>query len=209
MVGICAVSGLLVAGTNAPVQVKTAETAETAVKPSEETKKVSEVKEAQAVKKPAKAILVTSLGTIEFTFLTDKAPNTCANFIKLAQTNFYDGVTFHRVIPNFMIQSGCPNSKKGAKGIPGTGGPGYNIKAEFNDTKHVPGIVSMARSTDPDSAGSQFFICVNTCPHLDGKYTAFGKVTKGYDVVEKISKVETGAMDKPIEDVVIKSIRVE
>jgi len=209
MLGICAVSGLLVAGTNAPVQKKTAETAEKAVKPSEETKKVSEVKEAQAVKKPTKAILDTSLGTIEFTFLTDKAPNTCDNFIKLAQTNFYDGVTFHRVIPNFMIQSGCPNSKKGAKGIPGTGGPGYNIKAEFNDTKHVPGIVSMARSADPDSAGSQFFICVNTCPHLDGKYTAFGKVTKGYDVVEKISKVETGAMDKPIEDVVIKSIRVE
>jgi peptidyl-prolyl cis-trans isomerase B (cyclophilin B) len=114
-----------------------------------------------------------------------------------------------------MIQGGCPNSKVDEKGkrvgngTPGTGGPGYNIKAEFNDTKHVPGIVSMARSRHPDSAGSQFFICVNTVPYLDKQYTAFGKVTKGYDVVEKISKVKTGPGDMPLEPVIIKKVTLK
>ena len=139
---------------------------------------------------------------VEFEFLKDKAPKTCENFIDLAKKGFYDGLIFHRVIEGFMIQGGCPLGN-------GTGGPGSKIKAEFNDTKHVPGIVSMARSSDPDSAGSQFFICVAPTPHLDNKYTAFGRVTKGYDVVEKISKVKVNLQDRPIEPVVMKKVYVK
>lgn len=139
---------------------------------------------------------------VEFEFLKDKAPNTCENFIKLAKKGFYDGLIFHRVIDGFMIQGGCPLGN-------GTGGPGYTINAEFNDTKHVPGIVSMARSRDPNSAGSQFFICVADCPHLDNNYTAFGRVTKGYDVVEKISKVKVNLQDRPLEPVVMKKVYVK
>ena len=139
---------------------------------------------------------------VEFEFLKDKAPNTCENFIKFAQKGFYDGLIFHRVIDGFMIQGGCPLGN-------GTGGPGYTIKAEFNDTKHLPGIVSMARSSDPDSAGSQFFICVADDTYLDNKYTAFGRVTKGYDVVEKISKVKVNLQDRPLEPVVMKKVYVK
>ncbi|MBO7542793.1 peptidylprolyl isomerase [bacterium] len=139
---------------------------------------------------------------VEFEFLKDKAPMTCENFIKLAKRGFYDGLIFHRVIEGFMIQGGCPLGN-------GTGGPGYTINAEFNDTKHVPGVVSMARSRDPNSAGSQFFICVGESPHLDGQYTAFGRVTKGYDVVEKISKVKVNLQDRPIEPVVMKKVYVK
>ena len=139
---------------------------------------------------------------VEFEFLKDKAPNTCENFITLAKKGFYDGLIFHRVIEGFMIQGGCPLGN-------GTGGPGYTIKAEFNDTKHLPGIVSMARSSDPDSAGSQFFICVADDAYLDNKYTAFGKVTKGYDVVEKISKVKVNLQDRPLEPVVMKKVYVK
>lgn len=139
---------------------------------------------------------------VEFEFLKDKAPNTCENFITLAKKGFYDGLIFHRVIDGFMIQGGCPLGN-------GTGGPGYTINAEFNDTKHVPGIVSMARSRDPNSAGSQFFICVADCPHLDNNYTAFGRVTKGYDVVEKISKVKVNLQDRPLEPVVMKKVYVK
>lgn len=167
-------------------------------------------------KQPKEAVLETSMGTITFKFLYDKAPNTCENFIKLAKKGFYDNLTFHRVIDKFMIQGGCPNSKvdeKGnrvGKGIPGTGDPGYKLKAEFNDKKHVPGIVSMARSMHPDSAGSQFFICVNTVPHLDKQYTAFGQVTKGYDVVEKISKVKTDPRNNmPEKPVIIKKVTLK
>ena len=148
------------------------------------------------------AVIETNMGTIKFKFLKDKAPKTCENFIKLTEKGFYDGTIFHRVIPNFMIQGGDPEGT-------GTGGPGYHIKAEFNDTKHVPGIVSMARSMDPDSAGSQFFICVAAVPHLDGQYTAFGKVIEGYDVVEKISKVKTLPGDKPVEPVIMKKVTIE
>ena len=148
------------------------------------------------------ARLETSQGTIVFTLLEDKAPNTCSNFVKLAQDGFYDGLAFHRVIPGFMIQGGCPNGN-------GTGGPGYTIDAEFNDTHHGPGIVSMARAQDPNSAGSQFFICVADCGFLDKQYTAFGRVTEGYDVAEAISKVARNAQDKPLEAVVIKKVTIE
>ena len=147
------------------------------------------------------AVVETSMGTFKIAFLTDKAPKTCENFITLAKKGFYDGLGFHRVIPGFMIQGGCPKGD-------GTGGPGYMIKAEFNDTKHVPGIVSMARANDPDSAGSQFFVCVASPSHLDGQYTAFGKVTEGYDVVEKIAKVPCNG-STPVTKVTIKKITVE
>ncbi len=148
------------------------------------------------------AVVETSMGAFKFKFFEDKAPDTCKNFIDLTNKGFYNGLIFHRIIPNFMIQGGCPDGT-------GTGGPGYKIKAEFNDVKHVPGIVSMARSRHPDSAGSQFFVCVANTPFLDGKYTAFGKVIEGYDVVEKISKVKTGTNDKPIKDVIIKKITIK
>ena len=196
---------------------KETEPAKSAVKETKAAKEVKKVKEAKTknkeTKKPEKkmteekkkdqiAVIETNMGTIKFKFLEDKAPKTCENFIKLTEKGFYNGTIFHRVIPNFMIQGGDPDGT-------GMGGPGYHIKAEFNDTKHVPGIVSMARSMDPDSAGSQFFICVAAVPHLDGQYTAFGEVIEGYDVVEKISKVKTLPGDKPVEPVVMKKVTIE
>jgi len=168
---------------------------------NKETKK-TEKKMTEEKSKDQIVVIETNLGTIKFKFLKDKAPKTCENFIKLTEKGFYDGTIFHRVIPNFMIQGGDPDGT-------GMGGPGYNIKAEFNDTKHVPGIVSMARSMDPDSAGSQFFICVAAVTHLDGQYTAFGEVIEGYDVVDKISKVKTLPGDKPVEPVVMKKVTIE
>ena len=137
----------------------------------------------------------------------DIAPISVENFEKLANEKFYDGLTFHRVIPGFMIQGGCPEGT-------GMGGPGYTIKGEFaqngveNNLKHTTGILSMARAMDPNSAGSQFFIMVADAPHLDGGYAAFGKITEGMEEAEKIVSVPRDYMDKPKQDVVIKSIRV-
>ena len=136
------------------------------------------------------------------------APNTVNNFISLVKKGFYDGLIFHRVISGFMIQGGCPD------GI-GTGGPGYAIKGEFsqngfhNELKHEPGVLSMARSMEPDSAGSQFFIMHKRAPHLDGAYAAFGKVTEGLDVVDKIAEVRTDYSDRPMKEQKIKTITVE
>ena len=140
----------------------------------------------------------------------DKAPNTVNNFISLANKGFYDGLTFHRVIPGFMIQGGDPEGT-------GSGGPGYEIKGEFasngftqNDLKHTTGVLSMARTNIPDSAGSQFFIMVADAGHLDGQYAAFGKVTEGADVAIAISRVQRNMWDdKPKKPVVIQSIRVD
>ncbi len=138
----------------------------------------------------------------------DIAPISVENFEKLANEGFYDGLTFHRVIPGFMIQGGCPEGT-------GMGGPGYCIKGEFaangvkNDLKHKTGVISMARAMDPNSAGSQFFIMVADAPHLDGQYAAFGKITEGMEVAQEIVSVPTGRMDNPLFPVVIKSIRVE
>ena len=140
----------------------------------------------------------------------DKAPNTVNNFISLANKGFYDGLTFHRVIPGFMIQGGCPQGT-------GMGGPGYEINGEFsangfrqNDLKHTLGVLSMARTMAPNSAGSQFFIMVAPAPHLDGQYAAFGQVTDGADIAIDISRVPRNMMnDKPKKDVVIASIRVD
>ena len=136
------------------------------------------------------------------------APNTVKNFVSLVSKGYYDGLIFHRVIKGFMIQGGCPEGT-------GMGGPGYSIKGEFsgngftNDLKHTKGVLSMARSMMPNSAGSQFFIMHETSPHLDGQYAAFGKVTEGLDVVDKIVSVKTDYSDRPIEEQKIKSITVD
>ena len=140
----------------------------------------------------------------------EKAPNTVNNFISLANKGYYDGLIFHRVIPGFMIQGGCPNGN-------GMGGPGYQIKGEFagagfrqNDLKHTTGVLSMARTMAPNSAGSQFFVMVADAPHLDGQYAAFGKITEGAQVAVDISRVPRNMMnDKPKKDVVIQSVRVD
>ncbi|MDA0294982.1 MAG: peptidylprolyl isomerase [Planctomycetota bacterium] len=138
------------------------------------------------------ATIETSEGTITVELWDDVAPGHVKNMLDLGADGFYDGLGFHRILDNFVIQGGCPNTKEGAKGSPGTGGPGYNVNAEFNDRKHEEGVLSMARSGDPNSAGSQFFICLSRdgCQHLDNEYTAFGKVIDGMDVVEAIANVD-------------------
>ncbi|MHB8841218.1 MAG: peptidylprolyl isomerase [Candidatus Aquicultor sp.] len=132
------------------------------------------------------AIIETNKGKIVFSFYPNKAPNTVQNFIKLANSGYYNGIKWHRVVPGFVIQGGDPLSKDNDPNNDGSGGPGYTVKAEFNDLQHVVGTVAMARSDDPDSAGSQFYICLGTLPDLDGKYTIFGQVTEGMDVVNSI-----------------------
>jgi peptidyl-prolyl cis-trans isomerase B (cyclophilin B) len=137
------------------------------------------------------AALVTDKGTMVVTFFHEQAPKHVQSFLQLAQKGFYDGIAFHRIVRNFMIQTGCPNSKKGASGQPGTGGPGYQLPAEFNDIEHRRGILSMARARDPNSAGSQFFIVHSDhADFLDGQYTVFGKVEEGLDVLDEIASIE-------------------
>jgi len=160
------------------------------------------------------AVIKTTDGTMVVEFWRDVAPATVANFLKLAKSGFYNGTAFHRIIPGFMVQGGDPLTKDPAKEqMWGTGDPGYKIKAEFNDHKHVRGVISMARSADPDSAGSQFFLMLGDAPFLDGKYTAFGQIVKGDDVLTKISKTPIvdngrGEVSKPTERVEIESIEV-
>src|SRR3990170_2433675 len=148
---------------------------------------------------PQKAIIDTRFGEMEIEFFPDKAPGHVKNFIDLAKKGFYDGTTFHRVIPGFMIQGGDPNTKdkKASRSSHGTGGPGYQIKAEFNDTPHKRGIVSMARSQSPDSAGSQFFIVVKDSGFLDRQYTAFGRVVRGMETADKIVNAPRDTRDNP------------
>lgn len=146
-------------------------------------------------------------------FWPDVAPKTVENFKKLARAGFYDGTAFHRIIKGFMIQGGCPNTKKGATGMPGTGDPGYKVKAEFNAKHHERGVISMARAASPDSAGCQFFICHGDAGFLDRQYTAFGKLTAGDEVLEAIATVPTksgggGEKSTPIERVEVKSISI-
>ena len=148
----------------------------------------------------AKAIVNTNLGNIQFELLSDIAPETVRNFIKLAKSGFYDGTLFHRVIPKFMIQGGDPNTKESDKSTWGTGGPGYNIKAEFNSRSHLRGIVSMARSSDPDSAGSQFFIVTSDSTFLDREYTVFGQVVDGIEVADKIVNLPRDGNDCPLQE---------
>ena len=152
-------------------------------------------------------VIDTNMGEIKAELYPDVAPVTVKNFIDLIKKGFYNGLTFHRVIEGFMIQGGCPKGN-------GTGSPGYCIKGEFrangvkNDLKHERGVLSMARAMDPDSAGSQFFIMHETSPHLDGQYAAFGKVTDGMNVVDRIASVRTDFNDRPLEKVVINEMRV-
>jgi cyclophilin family peptidyl-prolyl cis-trans isomerase len=156
------------------------------------------------------AIITTKLGDIEVEFLPDKAPGHVKNFLDLARKGFYDGTTFHRVIPGFMIQGGCPNTKDegSSRSSHGTGGPGYNIKAEFNDTSHKRGVVSMARAQSPDSAGCQFFICVADSTFLDKQYTAFGRVVRGMDVADKIVNSPRDPRDNP-KDRIAMTVKVQ
>ena len=160
------------------------------------------------------AVIKTSEGDMVVQFWTDAAPNTIENFKKLARQGFYDGTIFHRIVKEFMIQGGDPNSKDPAKeNSYGEGGPGYNLKAEFNDHSHDRGVISMARGPDPDSAGSQFFICLAPVHRLDHQYTTFGKLIKGQDVLEKIgdtpvTKNSMGEPSKPTKRVVIESIKI-
>jgi len=158
------------------------------------------------------AVIKTSYGEMTVAFWPDVAPKTVENFRRLARESFYDGTAFHRIIKGFMIQGGCPHTKVGAAGAPGTGGPGWNLKAEFNAKPHVRGVLSMARSAHPDSAGSQFFICHGDARFLDRQYTAFGEVVKGLDVLDRIAGVPcTGSgreRSEPVERVAIESIRL-
>jgi peptidyl-prolyl cis-trans isomerase B (cyclophilin B) len=148
-------------------------------------------------------VLDTNMGKITLDMLPNVAPGHCKNMLALAKIGYYDGLTFHRVIPGFMIQGGCPEGT-------GTGGPGYTIKAEFNPTVHEAGVVSMARTNDPNSGGSQFFICLEKAPHLDRQYTAFGKTAdaESLAVVKKIGAVPTGAQDRPVKPVTISKATV-
>jgi peptidyl-prolyl cis-trans isomerase B (cyclophilin B) len=140
------------------------------------------------------AVIETSLGTIEVELWPDKAPRHVENFLALAERGFYDNLLFHRVIPGFMIQTGCPEGT-------GTGGPGWKLQAEFHDARFVKGVLGMARSAHPDSAGSQFFICVADAAHLNGSYTAFGCVVRGQDVADRIAAVKRDRRDRPEQDV--------
>lgn len=157
---------------------------------------------------PEVTIKVKDYGTMKGVLYPNKAPNTVNNFIALANSGFYDNLTFHRVIKDFMIQGGDPEGT-------GMGGPGYSIKGEFssngfdNDLKHTEGVLSMARARDKDSGGSQFFIMTKDAPHLNGDYTAFGKITEGLDVLHKIEEVKTDSNDKPLNEVKIESIKVD
>jgi peptidyl-prolyl cis-trans isomerase B (cyclophilin B) len=195
----------------------------------EETKtqaKPEAAKEEVAAKEPAKetateetaevdevAILETNHGTIVVEFFPDIAPGHVENFKKLAMKGFYDGTTFHRVIKGFMIQGGDPLSKDDNPDNDGTGDPGYRIKAEFSDKKHLKGTLSMARGQDPNSAGCQFFVCLDAQPFLDGKYTVFGQVLEGIEVVEAIGNVKVKASNRgeqsvPVEPVITKKVKI-
>lgn len=147
--------------------------------------------------------LDTSLGLIRLELFPEQAPGHAKNIISLAKLGFYDGVVFHRIIKGFMIQGGCPQGT-------GTGGPGYQIPAEFSNIPHEPGVLSMARTSDPNSAGSQFFICLERVPYLDGQYTVFGKAMdkESLDVVKAIGAVRTGPQDRPVEPVTINKVTV-
>ena len=165
-------------------------------------------KEEDMAEKPIVTITMANGDVMKAELYPEIAPNTVNNFISLIQKKFYDGVIFHRVIRGFMLQGGDPEGT-------GMGGPGYHIKGEFshngfaNDIKHTPGVLSMARTMIPDSAGSQFFIMHETSPHLDGEYAAFGKVIEGMDVVNKIAEMPTDFRDRPLEDQVMKTVTVE
>ena len=150
-----------------------------------------------------------SWGEIQLKFFPDLAPNHVKNLVTLAKDKFYDGTTFHRVIPGFMIQGGDPNSKDADRSRHGSGGPGHRVNAEFNKTPHTRGIVSMARAQDPNSAGSQFFICVADANFLDGQYTAFGEVVSGMEVADRIVNAKRDGNDNPLQRIEMKLTVIE
>jgi cyclophilin family peptidyl-prolyl cis-trans isomerase len=154
-----------------------------------------------------KAVIATNKGSFTVGFRPDKAPLHVENFVQLAMAGKYDGAPFHRIISGFMIQGGDFTNKNGTGGHSWKG-PGTTVKAEFNDIPHDKGTLSMARTNDPNSGGSQFFVCVGRQTFLDGKYTAFGQVESGYEVVDAISKVKTGAGDKPVDPVTMTSVKI-
>ncbi len=193
--------------TTAPTETPAATETPEGATDSNESTGVVEIKAIETT--PIVTMQIKDYGEIKLELYPEFAPNTVNNFIELANSGFYDGLTFHRIIPGFMIQGGDPEGT-------GTGGPGYSIPGEFtsngsktNTLAHTKGVLSMARSGAPNSAGSQFFIMTGDSPHLDGEYAAFGKVIEGIEIVESMGIVETGANDKPNEDVVIESITVE
>jgi peptidyl-prolyl cis-trans isomerase B (cyclophilin B) len=183
-----------------------------AVASAGETKTNTPAATAPATNAPAAkevAVIKTSEGTMVVEFYPEVAPNHVANFKKLAQKGFYDGTCFHRVIKGFMIQGGDPNTKdESKKDTWGMGGPGYTINAEFNAKHHARGTLSMARASDPNSAGSQFFICHGDAGFLDGQYTVFGNLIKGDDVLEKIATAATEPPDRPVKRINIDSIKI-
>ncbi len=189
---------VFLAGTVSAAEMKSKEMKNSKFK-QEEIKKMSQTQ----------AVIETKFGSITLKFFPEVAPNHVNNFVELAKKGFYDGTTFHRVIPGFMIQGGDPKSKDINKAAHGTGGPGHTVKAEFNDKPHKRGILSMARSANPDSAGSQFFICVADAPFLDRQYTVFGEVVSGLDVVDKIVSQPRDARDNPNDRVEMKVKIVE
>lgn len=175
---------------------------------AEEGQNAPSTKKIQVEKNPIVTIVMEDDQEIKLELYPDIAPNTVVNFVTLVQKGFYDGLTFHRVIPGFMIQGGDPEGN-------GSGGPGYTIAGEFssngfeNDLKHEEGIISMARTNDPNSAGSQFFIMAGDATHLDGEYAAFGKVTEGMETVKKTVEVERDGQDKPLKEQKMKKVTVE
>lgn len=174
-----------------------------------ETKDKKSTKEETRKMTETRAIIETKFGKIELKFFPEAAPNHVNNFIELAKKGFYDGTTFHRVIPGFMIQGGDPNTKNPDKSKHGMGGPGHTVKAEFSDKPHKRGTLSMARAASPDSAGSQFFICVADAPFLNKQYTVFGEVVSGMDVADKIVSQPRDARDNPNERLEMKVTIVE
>ena len=169
-----------------------------------ETKQKNFTKEEIRKMSETNATIETKFGNIEIRFFPDIAPNHVNNFIELSKKGFYDGTIFHRVIPKFMIQGGDPNSKQPDRSKHGMGGPGYTVKAEFNEKPHKRGILSMARASQPDSAGSQFFICVADAPFLDRQYTTFGEVVSGMEVADKIVNQPRDGNDNPLDRIEIK-----
>ena len=156
----------------------------------------------------ASVIIKTDFGNIKFSMLDDIAPETVRSFSKLVKSGFYNGTLFHRIIPGFMIQGGDPNTKNPDKSTWGQGGPGYNLKAEFNPRSHLRGIVSMARATDPDSAGSQFFIVTSDSTFLDRQYTVFGEVVDGMEIADKIVNLPRDGNDCPKQEVKMLEVTV-
>lgn len=174
-----------------------------------ETKQKTFVQEEIKRMSETRAVIETKFGNMELKFFPEVAPHHVNNFIELAKKGVYDGTTFHRVIPKFMIQGGDPNSKNPDRTKHGMGGPGYTIKAEFNDRPHKRGTLSMARAANPDSAGSQFFICVADAFFLDKQYTAFGELVSGIEVADKIVSQQRDKNDNPIERIEMKIMIVE